>query len=59
MSAVAPPHPVLTAEALAAAEALHTIVREGSGPFSPRIRHLRLPLDGREPLVQDIGPPPR
>jgi hypothetical protein len=44
---------------LAAAEALHTIVREASGPFTPRIRHMRLPLDGREPLVQDIGPPPR
>jgi hypothetical protein len=43
---------------LAAAEALHVIVRESSGPFAPRIRHLRLPLDGREPLVQDIGPPP-
>jgi hypothetical protein len=40
---------------LAAAEALHVIVREGSGPFAPSIRHLRLPLDGREPLVQEIG----
>jgi hypothetical protein len=40
---------------LAAAEALHAIVREASGPFAPRIRHVRLPLDGREPLVQDIG----
>lgn len=40
---------------LAAAEALHMIVREGSGPFTPGIRHLRLPLDGREPLVQQIG----
>jgi hypothetical protein len=44
---------------LAAAEALHVIVRESSGPFEPRIRHLRLPLDGREPLVQEIGQPPR
>jgi hypothetical protein len=40
---------------LAAAEALHVIVREGAGPFSPSIRHMRLPLDGREPLVQEIG----
>ena len=40
---------------LAAAEALHAIVREASGPFTPSIRHLRLPLDGREPLVQMIG----
>jgi hypothetical protein len=42
---------------LAAAEALQVIVRESSGPFSPRIRHMRLPLDGRDPLVQDIGRP--
>jgi hypothetical protein len=42
---------------LAAAEALQLIVRESSGPFSPRIRHMRLPLDGRDPLVQDIGRP--
>ena len=42
---------------LAAAEALHLIVRESSGPFTPTIRHLRLPLDGREPLVQTIGSP--
>jgi hypothetical protein len=40
---------------LAAAEALHVIVREASGPFPQKIRHLRLPLDGREPLVQEIG----
>jgi hypothetical protein len=40
---------------LAAAEALQLIVRESSGPFSPRIRHMRLPLDGREPVVQTIG----
>ncbi len=40
---------------LAAAEALQMIVRESSGPFTPRIRHMRLPLDGREPLVQEIG----
>jgi hypothetical protein len=40
---------------LAAAEALHAIVREASGPFTPSIRHLRLPLDGREPIVQQIG----
>ena len=42
---------------LAAAEALQLIVRESAGPFAPRIRHLRLPLDGREPLVQEIGRP--
>ena len=42
---------------LAAAEALHLIVRESSGPFTPSIRHLRLPLDGREPRVQTIGSP--
>jgi len=40
---------------LAAAEALHVLVREASGPFKERIRHMRLPLDGREPLVQEIG----
>lgn len=40
---------------LAATEALHVIVREASGPFPQKIRHLRLPLDGREPLVQEIG----
>ena len=40
---------------LAAAEALQLIVRESSGPFTPRIRHMRLPLDGREPQVQEIG----
>jgi len=42
---------------LAAAEALPLIVRESSGPFAPSIRHLRLPLDGREPMVQQIGRP--
>ena len=40
---------------LAAVEALQLIVRESSGPFTPRIRHMRFPLDGREPLVQEIG----
>jgi len=45
------------AGALAAAEALHAIVREASGPFAPGTRHVRLPLDGREPLVQAIGRP--
>jgi len=48
----------VVAGALAAAEALQAIVRESSGPFTPRIRHLRLPLDGREPLVQEIGRAP-
>jgi hypothetical protein len=42
---------------LAAAEALHVIVREARGPVPPRICHLRLPLDGRAPLVQEIGKP--
>jgi len=42
---------------LAAAEALQVIVREAAGAFSPSIRHVRLPLDGREPLVQQIGTP--
>jgi hypothetical protein len=42
---------------LAAAEALQMIVREASGPFTPSIRHLRLPLDGRDPLVQELGRP--
>ena len=45
---------------LAAAEALHVIVR-GSEPTAPPatpIRHLRLPLDGREPMVQAIGRQP-
>ena len=42
---------------LAASEALQMIVRESSGPFTPQIRHLRLPLDGREPIVQQIGRP--
>ena len=42
---------------LAAAEALQVIVREAAGAFSPSIRHVRLPLDGREPLVQQIGAP--
>jgi hypothetical protein len=45
------------AGALAAAEALHVLVREAAGPVPPRIQHLRLPLDGGEPLVQEIGRP--
>jgi hypothetical protein len=45
----------ILAGTLAATEALHVIVREASGPFPQKIRHLRLPLDGREPLVQEIG----
>jgi hypothetical protein len=42
---------------LAAAEALHVLARgsEPTAPSRPPIRHLRLPLDGREPLVQEIG----
>ena len=45
------------AGALAATEALQVLVREAAGPVPPRIMHLRLPLDGREPLVQEIGRP--
>ena len=45
------------AGALAAVEALHMLIREAAGPVSPRITHVRLPLDGREPLVQAIGRP--
>jgi adenylyltransferase/sulfurtransferase len=39
---------------LAAAEALHVLARGNEAAAAP-IRHLRLPLDGREPLVQEIG----
>jgi hypothetical protein len=52
--------PAVLAGTLAAAEALHAIVRAGSradtdddGPLP--IRHLRLPLDGGEPLAQVVG----
>ena len=55
--AAAPGAADVVAGTLAAAEALQLIVRESSGPFSPRTRHMRLPLDGREPLVQEIGRP--
>jgi len=40
---------------LAAAEALQVLVRAGDVHSTRRIRHLRLPLDGREPLAQEIG----
>jgi hypothetical protein len=45
--------PAILAGTLAAAEALHALLR----PVEPggRPRHLRFPLDGGEPLVQDIG----
>ena len=43
------------AGALAAAEALQVLVRAGDASPTPRIRHMRLPLDGREPLAQAIG----
>ena len=43
------------AGALAAAEALQVLVRAGDVHPTPRIRHMRLPLDGREPLAQEIG----
>jgi hypothetical protein len=47
----------ILAGALAAAEALQVLVRAGDVHPAPRIRHLRLPLDGREPLAQVIGRP--
>jgi hypothetical protein len=40
---------------LAAAEALHVLA--GMRESAPPIRHVRLPVDGREPLVQEIGRP--
>jgi len=43
------------AGALAAAEALQVLVRAGDPSPTSRIRHMRLPLDGREPLAQEIG----
>ena len=38
---------------LAAAEALHVLISE-PGAGSKVVKHLRLPLDGREPLRQEI-----
>jgi hypothetical protein len=38
---------------IAAAEALHALLAE-PGPGSTMVKHLRLPLDGREPLRQEI-----
>ena len=38
---------------LAAAEALHALIAE-PGAGSTTVKHLRLPLDGREPLRQEI-----
>jgi hypothetical protein len=61
LKAAAPPvndAPAVLAGTLAAGEALHVIVREGGGPVASRIQHVRLPLDGREPLVQTIAPGP-
>jgi hypothetical protein len=47
--------PAVAAGAIAAAEALQVLVgADRSGGFA---RHLRLPLDGGEPLVQVIGGP--
>ena len=40
---------------LAAAEALQVLVRAGAVHPTRRIRHMRLPLDGREPMAQEIG----
>jgi len=56
--------PAVLAGTLAAAEALHAIIRaegRGDGRAEARgdaplpIRHLRLPLDGGEPLAQVVG----
>jgi len=57
-AAAAPPDegaPAVLAGALAAAEALQVLVRAGEPSPTPRLRHVRLPLDGREPLAQEIG----
>jgi hypothetical protein len=59
-AAAAPPDDgpaAVLAGTLAAAEALHVLARGSEAPArsTPPIRHLRLPLDGREPLVQEIG----
>jgi hypothetical protein len=43
---------------LAAAEALHVLARGRETAATPPIRHLRLPLDGREPTAQAIGRQP-
>jgi hypothetical protein len=60
--AAAPPDEgpsAVLAGTLAATEALHVIARGDAARAAPDapIRHLRLPLDGRDPLVQAIGKP--
>jgi len=58
VAAAAPPDDgaaAVLAGTLAAAEALHVLARAGAPAAHAPIRHLRLPLDGREPLVQEIG----
>lgn len=64
VAAAAPPDDgpaAVLAGTMAAAEALWILVRgaeAGDSPLpAPSIRHLRLPLDGREPLAQEIGGP--
>jgi hypothetical protein len=61
VAAAAPPvdgPAAVLAGTLAAAEALHILARGSDDATSaPPIRHLRLPLDGREPIVQAIGSP--
>jgi hypothetical protein len=47
--------PAVLAGTLAAAEALHALLRPAAPDARPR--HLRIPLDGGEPLAQDIGAP--
>jgi hypothetical protein len=59
-ASAAPPDegaPAVLAGTLAAAEALQVLARGDDPSPTPRIRHLRLPLDGREPLAQAIGRP--
>jgi hypothetical protein len=56
VAAAAPPvdgPAAVLAGTLAAAEALHVLA--GLRDPAPKIRHLRLPIDGRDPLVQEIG----
>jgi hypothetical protein len=53
------PHPgaaAVLAGTLAASEAIWALLRP-TGEATTAIRHLRLPLDGGEPLAQEIGAP--
>ena len=42
---------------LAAAEALATLLRDDAAPKATMSRHLRLPVDGGQPMAQDIPHP--